>query len=167
MNKIKAIKLARKHKLKKRGIVYPVTTVEEADRAGISLSLACAVLMQESAGGHNVFGHDPVRNIRGGQVTRARYELYRRQRKAGLGMQGVGPCQLTWWEFQDAADKLGGCWKPRYNIRVGFTRLGQLIKEHGKNVGIARYNGTGNQANTYSREVRAREAHWHELFRRD
>jgi hypothetical protein len=23
-------------------------------------------------------------------------------------MQGVGPCQLTWWEFQDTVDREGG-----------------------------------------------------------
>ena len=43
-------------------------------------------------------------------------------------MQGVGPCQLTYWVLQDAADRLGGCWDWRCNVRVGFTLLVENIQ---------------------------------------
>ncbi len=152
--------------LKRHGFKKPLTMLDEADRAGISHALAAALTEQESTNGSNVFGHDPVRNtVKGGAVTEARYKEYKRQRKAGMGMQGVGPVQLTWWEFQDAADKMGGAWRPRYNWRVGFTRLRALIKEHGFAKGIERYNGSGPAAEAYSREVRQKWAKWKRRFK--
>ena len=105
-----------------RGLKSPKATIAEARRAGLPLSYALAFLEKESTGtdadgttrfGLNLFGHDAVRNpVKGGFVTQARYSQYRTNRQAGLGMQGVGPCQLTWYEFQDRADSLGGCWMP-------------------------------------------------------
>ena len=38
-----------------------------------------------------------------------KYQEYKRRRPRD-GMQGVGPAQLTWFEFQDQADALGGCY---------------------------------------------------------
>ena len=99
-------------RLRAGGIVDPDTTVAEAQRAGLPLKLACAMLEKESAGGHNVFGHDPHTIFAGaGEVTEAKYREYKRKRVASGNklMQGVGPCQLTWWSLQDAADAAGGC----------------------------------------------------------
>lgn len=142
---------------------YGRLVVAEARRAGIPISLGCALVEQES-GFQNVFGHDPVKTgqIRGGKVGRASYLRYKAMRKAGRGMQGVGLTQLTWFEFQDAADKLGGCWKPTYQLRVGFAHLHALIERHGQVDGIAKYNGAGAAADRYSREVRARQSRWHD-----
>lgn len=164
----KSIRKANKYKLRRRGIKYPVTTVREAERAGISLSLACAVLSQESAGGHNVFGHDPVKppQIKGGKVTKSRYLQYKKLRRTH-GMQGVGPMQLTWYTFQDAADKLGGCWVPKYNMRIGFKILRDNIKKYGERDGIRRYNGSGEAAERYASQVLARKRAWHRLFIND
>jgi hypothetical protein len=79
-------------------------------------------------------------------------------------MQGVGPMQLTWYEFQDDADRLGGCWVAANNIRVGLTLLGKLIVNHGTRMGVARYNGTGPQANRYATEVLEKQEKWHRRF---
>jgi hypothetical protein len=162
-------------KLKEFGVVkYAVTTVEEANRVGLPLSMALATLEKESSGrdvdgrpriGLNLFGSDPVPNIRGGFVTEERYQTYVRQRKAGKGMQGVGPCQLTWYGLQDTADKMGGCWKPRYNMRVGFAQVKALIKTYGKRPGITRYNGAGPAAQRYADDWIEKQVAWHRWLR--
>ena len=142
---------------------YGRLIVAEARRAGIPISLGCALVEQES-GFRNVFGHDPVKTgqIRGGKVTRLQYTRYKALRALGRGMQGVGLTQLTWFGFQDEADRLGGCWKPTYQLRVGFRLLHDLIDKHGQADGIARYNGSGEAAERYSREVRAKQSRWHD-----
>jgi hypothetical protein len=156
------------------GLKYKVTTIEEARRVGLPLSYALAFLEKESSGkdadgrarfGLNLFGHDAVRNIRGGLVTEARYRVYVRQRKAGMGMQGVGPCQLTWYGLQDMADAMGGCWKPRYNMRVGFAQAKALIKAHGKRGGVTRYNGSGPAAQRYADDWIEKQLAWHRWLR--
>ena len=153
-------------KLKRRGIKYPVRTITAAARAGIPLSLACAELDQESGGGYNVFGHDPVAppQIKGGPVTLRRYKLYKEMRKRGLGMQGVGPMQLTYYTLQDKADAAGGCHRPYINMLIGFEQLAALIKEHGRHAGIAAYNGSGPAARRYADQVEQRAAAWHRVL---
>lgn len=140
------------------------TIVAEAHLAGIPTSLGMALLETES-GFRNVFGHDPTRAIprswMGQKVTEARYLVYKANRKRGLGMQGVGFGQLTWWETQDLADRNGGCWKASVNIRVSFRTLAARIKTYGYAIGVARYNGSGAAAANYSRTVRARARVWH------
>jgi hypothetical protein len=139
----------------------------EARRAGIPISLGFALVEQES-GFRNVWGHDPAPNgntsaIGGKPVTKARYRLYKSHRgpTGRGGMQGVGPCQLTWYSKQDRADQMGGCWVARYNIRVAFEDLAALIKQHGEREGIKRYNGSGAAATSYAARVLARKSVWH------
>src|SRR4051794_17574938 len=156
--------------LRKRGVKHPRWTVDEARRVGIPLSYALAFLEKESSGratdgalriGLNLFGHDAVANpVKGGFVTRSKYATYVANRKRGLGMQGVGPMQLTWWQFQDMADAQGGCWQPRYNMRVGFAIAKRLIKESGKHDGVRRWNGSGSAAEAYADDWVARERRW-------
>lgn len=145
-----------------RGFKNPWILLQEADRAGLSHATAVSVTEQETGTGRNVFGHDDVKNPapKGGLVTEDRYLRYKRDRKRGLGMQGVGPLQLTWWEFQDRADAMGGCWKVRYNYREGFTDLAALIEAHGWHEGVKRYNGGGPKAEKYANEVRLRHSKW-------
>jgi hypothetical protein len=76
-------------------------------------------------------------------------------------MQGVGPLQLTWWATQDAADKIGGCWVPKNNIRIGFHLLASLIKNYDTKGGVRRYNGAGPRAEAYADSVLARRDKWH------
>ena len=149
-------------RLRGENVLRPQAVVEEAKRAGLRLPLACALLEKESGGGRNVFGHDPTIFVGAGEVTRAKYAEYKRRRVASGNrmMQGVGPCQLTWWEFQDTADKEGGCWRPEINMRVGFRHLAALIKEHGEADGARRYNGSGAAAEAYSRDLLAKSKIW-------
>lgn len=149
-------------RLRAGGIVHPQVTIAEAQRCGLRLAVACAMLEKETSGGHNVFGHDPTIFVGAGQVTRAKYEAYKKRRvsSGNRSMQGVGPCQLTWWEFQDEADREGGCWKPEINIRIGFRRLAANIKAHGEADGARRYNGVGKAAEAYSADLLKRAAAW-------
>lgn len=150
---------------KKYGANYSLRIVMEARRGKVPISLAFAVVEQES-NFRNVFGHDPTIFIGAGVVTKKKYLDYKRKRGARGqgGMQGVGPMQLTWYEFQDQADKLGGCWIAANNIRVGLTLMGNLIIQHGTRKGIARYNGSGPKANRYATEVLKKQEKWHERF---
>ncbi len=157
-------------KLHDAGIDHPAWTVTLARRHGIKISVAAAVLLQESAGGRNVFGHDPYLRptrylnwLKGRRVTATRYRIYRALRRRGHGMQGVGPLQLTWYEFQDRADRAGGAWRPFVNMNVGFEHLGSLIKSHDTlHEAVAAYNGTGRAANDYARQVLARADKLHD-----
>ncbi len=144
------------------GIKNPRTTLQEAKAAGIGPALALAMVEQESGNGSNVFGHDPTIFIGAGTVTERNYKQYRAARRASGNrlMQGVGPMQLTWWELQDAADREGGAWIPRYNLRVGFRRLAALRKANGKRLGIQRYNGSGPAAVRYMLSVLGKQAKW-------
>jgi hypothetical protein len=149
-------------RLRAEGVLRPQAVVEEAKRAGLRLPLACALLEKESGKGRNVFGHDPTIFVGAGEVTRAKYREYKRRRVASGNrqMQGVGPCQLTWWEFQDTADREGGCWRPEINMRVGFRHLVALINQHGEADGARRYNGSGAAAEAYSRDLLAKARVW-------
>lgn len=151
---------------KRAGAHYPLTIIQEARAAGLPISLGFALGEQES-GFRNVFGHDPTTSIpeswKGTKVTKSKYAHYRANR-ARHGMQGVGPCQLTWWATQDTADRLGGCWKPRINFRVAFRTLATNVKTYGQKDGIRRYNGSGPAADRYSQEVRAKAARWHRVL---
>jgi hypothetical protein len=131
---------------------------------GLPLSLGYAVVEHESAF-RNVFGHDPTGSIpsswKGGIVTKARYLYYKARRKAGHGMQGVGPGQLTWYATQDRADAVGGCYKWSPNVRVTLATLKENIRAYGYVHGVERYNGAGPAAVTYSRVVRGLASQWH------
>lgn len=153
-------------RLRAGNIVAPQIAIQEAKRAGLPLELACALLEKESGGGKNVYGHDPSIFRGAGQVTRENYARYKKARIASGNrqMQGVGPCQLTWWEFQDQADAQGGCWRPRYNMRVGFLHLANLIKRYGESDGARRYNGSGSAAEAYSRDLLVKARKWESII---
>jgi hypothetical protein len=156
--------LALAGKAKRHGANYSLRIVREARRAGIPVSLGFALIEQES-GFRNVFGHDPTVFVGAGKVTRKKYLQYKLARDANAPrrrlMQGVGPAQLTWFEFQDAADRMGGCWKPACNIRYAFQHLAVLIESKGETGGIAAFNGSGPAAQRYAVQVRARQHKWH------
>lgn len=150
---------------KRHGANFSLRIIREARRAGIPVSLGFALVEQESDFS-NVFGHDETIFAGAGLVTKAKYLKYKAQRgSTGRGgMQGVGPCQLTWYEFQDKADHYGGCWLVQHNIRVAFEHLAGLIAERGEHHGLAAYNGTGPAAQEYARSVRRRQEKWHQLL---
>ena len=147
------------------GILNPGLTVSAAQAVGLPLALACAVLQQESAGGNNVWGHDPVENrgvyTPGSPVTEQAYRQYKILADRGeIGRQGVGPMQLTSRWFQDAADARGGCWDPAANMAAGFTGLVTLVNRYGLPAGVAAYNGSGPAAERYRDQVLQRYRTW-------
>lgn len=150
---------------RQHGIHIPVRAYRASRKAGVPFYVTCAFLMQESAGGLNVFGHDPGNFSGAGVVTRDKYLAYKAARRAGKGMQGVGPMQLTWWEFQDRADALGGCWRPYYNVLAGLEVLHGLHQTYG-NWGTAayHYNGSGAAAAAYEREMLSRFSYWQSVL---
>jgi hypothetical protein len=150
--------------LRAHGIVYPESTITAAHTANMDLWVACTNLQLETSGGRNVFGHDPTSSIpaswKGTTVTRAKYLVYKAAR-GRLGLQGVGPCQLTSAGLQDQADRLGGCWRPEKNMIVGFRFLHALIKQWGSvRLGFQHYNGSGPAAVLYGRRAADLVHHW-------
>jgi len=152
------LKLARR--AKRHGMQNSLRIVMEARAAGLPISLAFALVQQESGNGANVFGHDPTIFVGAGNVTKAKYLAYKNAR-GHTRMQGVGPVQLTWYGFQDQADAMGGCWQPKYNLRVGFQHLAHLIAQKGERAGIKAYNGSGDAADHYASSVLSHKATWH------
>src|SRR3954468_2128002 len=102
------VELARSATL--HGANFALRIVLECRRVELPVSLGFALIEQES-NFTNVFGHDPTIMAGAGPVNQAKYMQYKVRRQASRNrlMQGVGPGQLTWWETQDLADKLGGC----------------------------------------------------------
>jgi hypothetical protein len=160
-------------KLHDLGIVHPNWTITLARGHHLDIALVASVLIQESGGGHNVFGHDPFLKptrylnwLKGRKVTPFRYRRYRAARVKGHGMQGVGPLQLTWYSIQDKADRAGGAHKPYINMDVGLGLLtGQIQAHDDLRAGVAAYNGTGQQANDYADQVLKRRDHIHSILR--
>lgn len=154
---------------KRHGANYSLRIIMEARKNDIPISLAFALIEQES-GFRNVFGHDPVASIpdswKGTEVTKDKYLNYKMKRgpKGHGGMQGVGPAQLTWYEYQDTADKRGGAWIPKHNISVAMEHLGNLIKSKGRHRGLAAYNGAGVAAERYADQVEKRASNWHQVL---
>jgi hypothetical protein len=161
-------------KINANGGEWGLRIVEEAREEGILVSMGCALVEQES-NFKNVWGHDrdsdgdiiwpgrPGDNY----VTEDEYREYKRRRKASGNkrMQGCGLTQLTWWEFQDAADHEGGCWVPRYQCRIGFRLLASLIRRYGTRKGLAVYNGgAGNPNYLYADQVLRKQQHWHDVL---
>jgi len=142
-------------KLRKLGIKMPIRMLAAAREAAVPPSLAASMLIQESGGGTNVFGHDPTIFAGAGEVTKEKYLAYKKQRgpKGEGGMQGVGPLQLTFYTVQDEADGRGGCWKPYVNMLVGFEHLAANIRRSGMHAGVKAYNGSGDAAEKYANTV--------------
>jgi hypothetical protein len=154
--------------MRRIGMKMPVRTLQAARKTGLSLPLACSVLAQETGGGINEFGHDPTIFVGAGQVTESKYHAYKaeRVRSANHLMQGVGPVQLTWWSTQDAADAIGGCWRPLKNMLIGFEHLVESIRRDGLRAGVAAYNGSGPAAQRYADQVLARAAGYAKVLRK-
>ena len=154
--------------LKKCGVLMPLACLQASKKTGLELALAASLLQQETGGGRNEWGHDPTIFVGGydaahgkryGElVTKAAYTEYKRQRgpTGHGGMQGVGPCQLTYYAFQDEADRLGGCHLPLQNMLVGFGDMATLVRKYGLHAGVAAYNGAGLAAQRYAASVLGR-----------
>jgi hypothetical protein len=146
--------------------------VEEAQRAGLELALACALVKQES-GGRNIFGCDG-RNFEnpdevpfcGVRVTAERVRQLLEHIASGGDSNGVGLVQLTAPELIKRAEALGGAHKPRNQLRVGFGHLVYLIDLLGYRKGIGAYNGgAGNPIMSYAWDVLEKRNEWRRRLR--
>ncbi len=134
-----------------------VVAAEQKDRP--TIQRACALTLNESSGGYNVYGREgSTPALYGAEVTKANYKEYLAH-VAAEGRNGVGPTQLTLAGYQADADKLGGCWNPLFNCEVGFRLLHELIEIHGVWGGAMRYNGSGPAAEAYADKFVANEKH--------
>lgn len=142
--------------------------VLEARRAGLPISLAFALVEQES-GFRNVFGHDAGADprLKGKKVTPARVQQLLR----GLGRyssNGVGLTQLTWPGFIREAEHLGGAHRPANQLRVGFNLLAGHLRTYGDTRrALAAYNAgisTSAAGLRYAEQVLARRRKWHDLL---
>src|SRR5688572_14557382 len=125
-------KLTRMVKAASKGCFMPYQAMKASDETGVPFHILCALLEQETSGGRNIFGHDASIFKGAGRVTARKYAIYKKERDRfkQKRMQGVGPLQLTWWEFQDEADEAGGCHRPYYNILTG-ARILRRWKDQG------------------------------------
>jgi Putative peptidoglycan binding domain len=143
------------------GILRAAEVVQLARAAGLDLAAAATMLEEESSGGNNVFGHDPVNTggiyQYGQPVTKDAYLRYKDARKRGqIPAQGVGPTQLTWPGFQDKADDEGGCFDWAVSVRVGFEVLAGEIRSNGVRGGFKACNG----ADAYADDAVKKLAVW-------
>lgn len=152
---------------KKHGANYALRIIIQARKSGIPISLAFALIEQES-NFRNVFGHDPTHSIpeswKGAQVTKDRYKFYK-ARRGQYGMQGVGPAQLTWYEYQNEADSRGGAWIAKHNISTAFDHMAALLKKNKHRIDAFKaYNGTGPAADNYAKQLNLRMQKWHDFL---
>lgn len=144
--------------------------VSEAHAADLSLSLACALVEQESLG-KNIFGcdlgaRDSVPYCHQG-VTRARIVALLHHLHAGGTGNGVGLTQLTSSGFVFDAEESGGAEKPETQCEVGFDLLVGLMEQLGEFKGVGAYNGgPGNPIDSYAREVLDRRDTWRDRLDR-
>jgi hypothetical protein len=150
---------------RKAGCRMAGTALRATRDADIPYYVGCAFLKQETGGGQNVFGHDPTVFAGAGKVTRAKYLAYKEVRERTGQMQGVGPMQLTWYSYQDRADRLGGAWKPYPNMLVGFRHLAELYRATGSwSAAAHEYNGGGAMAEAYAAEMTDNLEHMREAL---
>jgi hypothetical protein len=129
--------------LGRMGIQNPFLTVAALRKADVKPQTAVALLRKESGGGRHVFGHDHG----SGLPDRPPYSGHKvTERRARLLFDspfsnGVAETQLTSKDFVQIARRRGGEWRPYINMWTGFEHLGNLIREHGVQLGAARYNG--------------------------
>lgn len=138
---------------------------EEADKAGLDLADACALVEQES-GGRNIFGCD---NGDSGDTPPYCQHKVTKARVQNLidspYMNGVGLTQLTWWAFVEEAHEMGGAHLPRYQCRVGFRILADYLKKYDRLEAFGAYNaGETNRwlgvNNGYAAAVEAKSIAW-------
>lgn len=128
------------------GILRADDVVAACRVAGLDVAYAAVLLVKESGGGRNVWGSDGVDTggayVKGAAVTPDAYARYRGLVETRrIGRQGVGPCQLTAADFQQQADRLGGCYRWEINVKIGFSLLASHIARFGERDGFKAYNG--------------------------
>lgn len=146
--------------------------IKAASSTGLELALACALVEQES-GGHNIFGidHGSVGDVppySHHPVTKERVQRLRDNGNYTHGMNGVGLTQITWWEFVERAERLGGAHIPLNQCLVGFKILVDYLGLYPYKEALAAYNaGESNRfsvIHTYAEQVAAKHERWRRLL---
>jgi hypothetical protein len=142
--------------------------LEETYDAGLDPALGAAIVEKES-NGRNIFGHDHAWAITigdqppyyGHAVTKARVQLL-------LDSQwenGVGITQLTYTPFVQQAMAMGGAHIPRYQCRVAFRLMSEMLSKYSYPKALASYNaGETNWMNGidngYAQDLGERHERW-------
>ncbi len=149
---------------------HGLLTVHCALEQGLAIPRAVALRDQESAG-TNVFGGDwgdvgdrpPYYHQ---HVTKERVQLLRARGTYRHGMNGIGEIQLTWWEFVEMAENLGGAHLRRPQFTVGFGLLATYLEKYPALEAYGAYNaGETNRRDvmdSYSRPMARRVKAWTE-----
>jgi soluble lytic murein transglycosylase-like protein len=145
------------HRAKRAGANYNLRIILEARRAGLPISLAFAVVEQES-GFKNIFGCDKGGPFCHHPVSRTLVQQLLAHVRAGGTSNGVGLTQLTWIGYLNMAERRGGAHIPKNQLSVGFEALAAHIAAHGTQGGLAAYNAG------YAREVLEKQARWHKIL---
>lgn len=132
----------------------------------IPISLGFA-LIEHASRFQKIFGYGSTIFVGAGVVTKTQYLQYKSVRgpRGEGGEQGVGEAQLTSYTLQDAADKLGGCWRADCNVQVAFRAVSELIRKYGLDRGLAVYRAgevDWRNGRQYSFEVQALMTKWYE-----
>lgn len=160
------LQLARR--AKKAGANYSLRIIREARRSRIPISLAFALVEQES-GGRNIFGHDrgSLPELRGKRVTKRRVKRLLSS-LTEYASNGVGLTQLTYPPFIRQADALGGAHIPKYQLRVGFGQIRDKLMNYGsERKALAVYNAGSASSPAgleYARQVLAKQKRWHKVL---
>lgn len=155
-------------KLKRHGVRAPRSVIAEAKRANLDLADAVTMLEQETGiPQQNIFGCDhgdvgdrpPYCHQ---AVTRERIQRWWPIHQSQ--MNGVGWTQITWYTYVEEAQRLGGAHKVKYQMRVGFKALADLIRAYGVQDGHRRYNGSGAAAEAYGRRAVDLRRKWQQIL---
>lgn len=151
------------------GLANAGLIVEAADRTGIPLAIAAAMVEKES-GGRNVYGHDtggvfsvPGRDI---EVTPSNFAEFLRRVRAGEKSNGVGPAQITYrGYFIDPRYRDYPYADPAANIRFGATLLADTLNGDFSDAAVRRagaiYNGGASNPNwAYGDDLVAKTRLW-------
>jgi|GEM_PF-1935942 len=142
---------------------------DEAKKANLHITSACALVEQESAG-RNVFGADwgtrhadaiPFAHL---PVTKARIQKLVAHVRAGGVSNGIGLTQITWRDFIFDAENRGGAHLPKNQCAVGFELLAGYYGRYPYLEAIGAYNaGESNRRSvvgTYSKQFAQKHEAW-------
>ncbi|MGH3085974.1 MAG: peptidoglycan recognition protein family protein [Rubrobacteraceae bacterium] len=143
---------------------------DEAKRANLHITSACALVEQESAG-RNVFGadwgtrradHIPFAHL---PVTGQRVRQLVAHVRAGGVSNGVGLTQLTWRDFIYDAERRGGAHLPKHQCAVGFELLAGYYGKYPYLEAIGAYNAGESNRRSVLRTYSAQFAQKHQAWR--
>jgi len=158
MNPAKAARIGTKY-----GVPYwtGYKIARYAKRTGVGLSLAFALVEQES-GFRHIFGHDYGGPFPGLAVTRSRYRKLVAHIKRGGYSNGVGFLQITYPVY---LIEHPGLWRKRANLKFGLAVIKNYIKVYGERKGLGAYNGgPSNPQWDYADLVIWRKRRWQRRF---